>query len=154
MIKNIGIVVALLVVVGAVVAVKRSARARDAASPPCSSCSLAETCPSASQPATGLPRLVDLGRGTCIPCKQMLPILAELKQEYQGRLRVDVIDLRDDPDAAGKYGVRVIPTQIFFDAGGQERFRHEGFIAKADILAKWKELGVDLTGSTSKPTDE
>jgi hypothetical protein len=38
----------------------------------------------------------------------------------------------------------VIPTQIFYDASGKERFRHEGFISKEDILSKWKELGVDL----------
>jgi thioredoxin 1 len=38
----------------------------------------------------------------------------------------------------------VIPTQIFFDAEGKELFRHVGFFAKEDILAKWKELGVEL----------
>jgi thioredoxin 1 len=38
----------------------------------------------------------------------------------------------------------MIPTQIFYDATGTERFRHEGFIAKKDILAKWRELGVEL----------
>jgi thioredoxin 1 len=36
----------------------------------------------------------------------------------------------------------MIPTQIFFDAEGRELFRHTGFLAKEDILAKWKELGV------------
>ena len=39
----------------------------------------------------------------------------------------------------------VIPTQIFYDASGNELFRHTGFIAKEDILAKWKELGIELT---------
>lgn len=38
----------------------------------------------------------------------------------------------------------MIPTQIFFDAQGNELYRHVGFIGKEDILAKWKELGVDL----------
>ena len=47
-------------------------------------------------------------------------------------------------DAAEKYGIQSIPTQIFFDASGKERFRHEGFFSKEEILAKWKELGVDL----------
>ena len=45
-----------------------------------------------------------------------------------------------------KYGIDLIPTQIFYDATGKELFRHSGFFAKEDILAKWKELGVDLTG--------
>ena len=42
------------------------------------------------------------------------------------------------------YGIEMIPTQIFYDANGKELFRHIGFFAKDDILAKWKELGVEL----------
>jgi thioredoxin 1 len=96
-----------------------------------------------SKPET-LPRLVDLGRGKCIPCKMMAPILEELKREYAGRFVVDVIDIGENQDAATKYSIRLIPTQIFIDASGNERFRHEGFMSKADILAKWEELGVDV----------
>ena len=91
-----------------------------------------------------MPRLVDVGAKTCIPCKLMAPILEELKTEYAGRLQVDFLDLSINPDFAGQYGVRVIPTQIFFDASGKELFRHEGFYSKEDILAKWKELNVEL----------
>ena len=98
---------------------------------------------------SGLPRLVDLGSGTCIPCKMMAPILEELKKEYTGRLDVVVIDLRYDPNAATRYKVQLIPTQIFFDPNGQELFRHEGFFAKEDILAQWKELGFSLTSSSA-----
>ena len=47
------------------------------------------------------------------------------------------------------YKIKLIPTQIFFDASGKERFRHEGFFGKEDILAKWKELGVDLKAKAS-----
>jgi thioredoxin 1 len=39
----------------------------------------------------------------------------------------------------------MIPTQIFYDATGKERCRHEGFMSKEAILAKWQELGVDVT---------
>jgi len=97
----------------------------------------------ASTPAA-LPRLVDVGAGTCIPCKMMAPILEELGREYAGAFKVDVYDLRQDRAPATQYGVRVIPTQIFFDAAGRELFRHEGFYAKEDILAKWRQLGVAL----------
>ena len=97
-----------------------------------------------SQPAAGLPRLLDLGSTTCIPCKMMAPILEELKKEYAGRLQVEFVDVMANPDAATPYKISLIPTQIFFDASGKERFRHEGFFSKEDILAKWKELGVDL----------
>ncbi len=93
---------------------------------------------------SGLPRLVDLGARKCIPCKMMAPILEELKTEYAGRLKVVFIDVWEDPSRSEEYGIKLIPTQIFFDASGKELFRHEGFFSKADILAKWKELGVDI----------
>lgn len=91
-----------------------------------------------------LPLLLDLGAGKCIPCKMMAPILDELKEEYAGTFDVVFIDVWEDSSAAVKHGIQSIPTQIFFDATGQERFRHEGFYSKEEILAKWKELGVDL----------
>lgn len=91
-----------------------------------------------------LPRLLELGSTTCIPCQQMAPIVEELKQEYAGRLTVNFIDVTVDQAAADKYRINVIPTQIFFDAKGKERFRHTGFFSKEAILAKWRELGVDL----------
>ncbi|HCO95991.1 MAG TPA: hypothetical protein DIU00_18975 [Phycisphaerales bacterium] len=98
----------------------------------------------------GLPRLVDLGADKCIPCKTMAPILEQLKSEYEGTLIVDFIDVWKNPDEGPKYNIKLIPTQIFYDSSGKERFRHEGFFSKDDILAKWKELGVDLAGSDSQ----
>jgi thioredoxin 1 len=94
----------------------------------------------------GIPRLVDVGAGQCIPCKMMAPILEELKKEYAGRLRIDFVDVWVNPDAGEPYKIEMIPTQIFYDAEGKERFRHVGFFGKEDILGKWKELGVDLSG--------
>ena len=91
-----------------------------------------------------LPRLLDLGASKCVPCKMMAPILEELKKGYEGRLAVEFIDVWKSPDAGKEYGIRMIPTQIFLGADGKELFRHEGFFGKEDILAKWKELGVDL----------
>ena len=96
------------------------------------------------QASATLPRLVDLGADKCIPCKMMAPILEELKTEYAGRLKVDFIDVWENPDAGKGYGIRIIPTQIFYDSSGKELFRHEGFFSKADILAKWKELCIDI----------
>jgi thioredoxin 1 len=91
-----------------------------------------------------LPKLVDLGADKCIPCKMMAPVLKELTAEYKGRMDVEFIDVWKKPDAGKPYGIKLIPTQIFFDANGKELFRHEGFFSKEDILAKWKELGVEL----------
>ena len=94
--------------------------------------------------STTLPRLVDLGAGKCIPCKMMAPILEELKTEYAGKFKVEFIDVWENPDEGAEYGVRMIPTQIFYDASGKELFRHEGFFSKTDILTKWKELGIEI----------
>ena len=139
---KIGIVLLLLVIVGVVIAIKSN---RPAATPdPAGSTTSANA--SASQPASKLPRLVDLGAGKCIPCKMMAPILEELKAEYAGRLRVDVYDVWENRGIGEKFGIRVIPTQIFYNAAGKELWRHEGFMSKEDILAKWRQLGADLDG--------
>ncbi len=104
--------------------------------------------------ATKLPRLVDLGADKCIPCKAMAPILADLKTNYVGQLDVEFIDVWKKPEAAKPYKIRLIPTQIFYDAKGKERFRHQGFFSKEDILAKWKELGVELKSEGRNPRTE
>jgi len=95
-------------------------------------------------PATGLPRLVDIGATACIPCVLMAPSLEELKKEYAGRLQVEFIDTMWNPGAKTQYDAPFCATQIFIDASGKELFRHVGYYSKKDILAKWKELGVDL----------
>jgi thioredoxin 1 len=92
-----------------------------------------------------LPRLVDLGSDQCIPCKEMAPILEKLKKKYAGKFRVEFLDVRKDPALGTAYNIQLIPTQIFFDATGKELFRHEGFYSREDILAKWKELGLEMT---------
>jgi thioredoxin 1 len=130
--RNIAIVAALVVAAGIVFALKPRTSA------PAESAATAETT------AVALPRLLELGADKCIPCKQMAPILADLKTTYAGQLEVDFIDVWKNPDASERYGVRVIPLQIFFDAEGQELFRHEGFFAKDDILAKWRDLGYEF----------
>jgi thioredoxin len=93
---------------------------------------------------TALPRMVDLGAGKCIPCKAMEPILEELRHDFTDQFEVIFIDVWKDEGAGQAYGVRVIPTQVFFDSQGNELFRHEGFYSREEILAKWAELGVEL----------
>ncbi len=91
-----------------------------------------------------LPRLIDLGATKCIPCKMMAPILDELGKEYKGKLKVEFIDVWENRDAAEKYKIQSIPTQIFYDGNGKEFYRHVGFSPKEDILAKFKEHGIKL----------
>lgn len=96
-----------------------------------------------------LPRMVDLGAGKCIPCKMMKPILDDLRANYADRFTTEFIDVWENPDAGRKYGIEMIPTQIFYDAEGKELFRHVGFFGKEDILGKWKELGVEVSAPSS-----
>lgn len=115
----------------------------------------------AAEPATkpadktpALPRLVELGSSTCVPCKRMKPIIDELTKEQSGVIVVEFIDVKKDPEAAKPYKVRIIPCQVFLDATGKELFRHEGFWSKKDIAAKWKELGVTLKDPPAAPAEK
>ncbi|HOB99505.1 MAG TPA: thioredoxin family protein [Verrucomicrobiota bacterium] len=112
---------------------------------------VAETSKASPATAVKLPRLVDLGAGKCIPCKMMKPILDELKRDYADRFITEFIDVWENPAVGKQYGIEMIPTQIFYDADGKERFRHVGFYGKEDILGKWKELGVDLSAKSPAP---
>ncbi|MDF7807483.1 thioredoxin family protein [Pontiellaceae bacterium B12219] len=91
-----------------------------------------------------LPKLLDLGAGKCIPCKMMAPILDEMTETFTGQFDVEFIDVWENEGVGQTYGIRMIPTQIFYDAEGKELFRHEGFYAREDMLAKWKELGYEF----------
>ncbi len=97
---------------------------------------------SSPKPTPQYPAVIDLGMGKCIACQEMKPILEELRQEYRGRARIEIIDVGERPDQSDKYRIMLIPTQIFFDKVGKEVYRHEGFMPKADIVAKLKEMGV------------
>ncbi len=152
---KLAIVAALAVAVIAAVALKNGkepTESNNGAPPATATNTPAETTGAPAAPdvaAAKLPRLLDLGAGKCIPCKMMAPILEELKKEYAGRMKVEFIDVWQNPDAGRQYGIEMIPTQIFFDASSKELFRHVGFLGREDILAKWKELGVDLAGKSN-----
>jgi len=92
--------------------------------------------------STGIPTVIDLGARTCIPCKQMAPILETLSGEYRGRANVLFIDVWEYNAAAEKFRVQMIPTQIFFNAQGKEIKRHIGFMDKPEILRELKNAGL------------
>lgn len=91
---------------------------------------------------SGKPTVIDLGARTCIPCKKMAPILEGLSKEYQGKANVLFIDVHDDQEAAQKFRVQMIPTQIFFNAQGKEVKRHIGFFNKDEIVKELKTAGL------------
>jgi thioredoxin 1 len=86
--------------------------------------------------------MIDLGADGCVPCKMMAPILVELEKEYAGRADIIFIDVWKEPDQARKFGIRSIPTQIFFDKNGKEVYRHTGFMDKKRIVDILAGLGV------------
>ena len=93
--------------------------------------------------AAALPAILDFGRGTCVPCRQMMPVLDELREAYAGVVEVRYLDLAEQHNAerAREFGVKLIPTQVFVAADGAEVFRHEGFIPREAIEQKLRELG-------------
>jgi len=93
-------------------------------------------------PVPGMVTMVDLGAKSCIPCKMMAPIMEELEKEYKDRAAIIFIDVWDNPNAAPEFGIRVIPTQIFYNAEGKEMSRHEGFMDKAAIIEELERSGV------------
>ena len=95
-----------------------------------------------AQETAKLPKLVDLGSTTCLPCKLMEPILKELTVELAGIVDVEFINVNEKPALVDQYRIEIIPTQVFLGADGKELFRHEGFYSKSEILAQWRGLGV------------
>ena len=88
---------------------------------------------------------VELGSVNCIPCKMMQPIMEEIEKEYAGQVKVVFHDVwtEDGRPYAQKYGIRLIPTQVFLDSEGNEYFRHEGFFPKEDLVEVLKQQGVE-----------
>ncbi|MBI4774085.1 MAG: thioredoxin fold domain-containing protein [Deltaproteobacteria bacterium] len=97
---------------------------------------------SAVAPTMGRVTMIDLGATECIPCKMMAPMIEELRREYAGKADILFIDVWKNPGEARKYGIRAIPTQIFFTANGKEVHRNVGFMDKERIVRMLSTLGV------------
>ncbi len=93
-------------------------------------------------PAKGMVTMVDLGAKKCIPCKLMAPILVKLEKAYHGKAAIVFIDVWENKESAKRFGIRGIPTQIFFDENGKEIFRHSGFFDEKSIILQLTKMGV------------
>jgi len=93
--------------------------------------------------ANGKPTLAEFGRGVCIPCKEMKPILEKLAVQYKGKLNVVIVEIDDNMDLTRQYGIMAIPTQVIFDQYGREITRHTGFWAREQILSQLWMMGID-----------
>ena len=90
----------------------------------------------------GKPMVVDFGSNSCIPCRQLRPVLQKIRQDYTGKLEVLIIDIRNNQKLASDYQIQVIPTVIFFDPAGKEVFRHQGFMSEEKVKEQLAKLGV------------
>ena len=97
-----------------------------------------------AKPATPrtLPTLLEFGRGKCIPCKKMKPILEELMKECEGKAVIRIVDIDQEKELTQKNKVMMIPTQVFYDTTGKEAFRHVGFFEKDSVKAHLQAVGV------------
>ena len=92
--------------------------------------------------ASGKPVLVDFGANSCLPCRQMRPVLKEVRTEYSEKAKILVIDVYKNQNLAREHKVLMLPTLVFFDSKGKEAFRHVGILEKEKIVAKLKEIGM------------
>jgi thioredoxin 1 len=114
----------------------------------------------------GLPIIIDFGADSCIPCKEMAPVLKELNEELRGKVIIKFVDVWKYKSLAKDYPISLIPTQVFFDKDGKPYAppnpetsqmqiynskdtnkhiltTHEGGMTKKEILAVLKEMGVE-----------
>ena len=79
-----------------------------------------------------LPVLADFYSDSCVPCKRLSPVLAEIEEQYADRINIAKININFDAELAEKYEVRAAPTLIFFK-DGQETERLIGAVKKSEI---------------------
>ena len=94
--------------------------------------------------AKTLVTFIELGSVNCVPCKAMRPVMTDIETSYEGRVKVLFYDVwtKEGEPYGRKFGIRVIPTQVFLDADGKEFYRHEGFFLASDIRKMLAEHGV------------
>lgn len=86
--------------------------------------------------------MLELGSVGCIPCEQMKPVMEKLRANYKGKLEVIFVDVRKDRESGRRFGVAMIPTQVFLDKNGKEFHRHIGFYAYEKIEPVLKKAGI------------
>ncbi len=91
---------------------------------------------------SGKPILVDFGANSCLPCRQMRPVLKEISTEYSDKAKVLAIDVYKNQNLAREYKILMLPTLVFFDSKGKEVFRTVGIMEKEKIVGKLKEIGM------------
>src|SRR3989442_15624229 len=85
------------------------------------------------------PVAVDFWAERCGPCKMLAPLLDEIAGEHSGRVKVVKVDVDQQPALAARFGVRAIPTLLYF-AGGEVRSQATGLVSKKAIVSRLEAL--------------
>jgi len=94
-------------------------------------------------PVRGMVTMLDLGAKKCIPCKMMAPIMEKMERVYKDKAAIVFIDVWKHHDQLKRFGIRAIPTQIFYNEKGEEVYRHVGFMSEEAIVKQLKKMGVN-----------
>lgn len=85
-----------------------------------------------------LPVLADFYADWCAPCQMILPVISEIAEEYAGSLKVVRINVDDEPELTGSFGISSIPALMYIKKG-QLIGSHIGYISKTELEKKIKE---------------
>lgn len=86
--------------------------------------------------------MIEFGGRSCIPCKQMQPILAELIAAHGTVIDIVNVYLDDDFTPADTFDVYLLPTQVIFDKNGEELSRHMGIWLRVEVEEEYRRLGI------------
>ncbi|TSA31143.1 MAG: thioredoxin [Verrucomicrobiaceae bacterium] len=85
------------------------------------------------------PVLLDFWATWCAPCRMLTPVIEEIASENTGKFAVAKVNVDDCPGAASQFGIRSIPTLLYFK-GGEKKDQSVGVLSKADIVRKLEAL--------------
>ena len=92
--------------------------------------------------AKRVPIMLEFGRGWCIPCKYMKPILQDMAKTYAGKAIVTTVDMDANKALVRDFKIRMMPTQVFLTPDGKEFFRNEGTLERENIIQVFSRMGL------------